>query len=456
MDPAEAVDVANPPDTGSSLRQSSKIALALAIPVFALHLAFALRLDGLGVFNQQDVFFNADIAVRVRCMVENDCRGRSSFSHPNLALFVNPPVQVAAGVITLGGLTGIDRATARRFAALCVSPLASALKAPVVFFVLLGLGLGVRQAGLLAVLSLVSFSQLVFGSIPESFALSGLLIALAYWLAIRTMRRKDRRLWPWILVGVGTAGITVSNLVIVAILFAAARLQTGETFRAVLAKLAIVAILVLLPTVALPTMFRDAYRLEEVSVEGGAEYTQRWMKTHRIANRALATPSAWAHTFAAPEPGLGHNLPARLMASRYQYRFIMAHREEVFCFRHPLGFLFVGLFVAGALGALRAPAHARWMCGASLAIIAFNWILHSAWGVDLILYSQHWQLSLLVLLAGLFFWSQRLVRGASLFTVGLILAVVLQNANTVSSMLSALQSNHRGGSQHTSPEQQQP
>jgi hypothetical protein len=60
------------------------------------------------------------------------------------------------------------------------------------------------------------------------------------------------------------------------------------------------------------------------------------------------------------------------------------------------------------------------------------------------------------LLAGLFFWSQRLVRGASLFTVGLILAVVLQNANTVSSMLSALQSNHRGGSQHTSPEQQQP
>ena len=80
-------------------------------------------------------------------MVENDCRGRSSFSHPNLALFVNPPVQAAAGVITLGGLTGIDRATARRFVALGVSPLASALKAPVVFFVLLGLGLGSPSGG---------------------------------------------------------------------------------------------------------------------------------------------------------------------------------------------------------------------------------------------------------------------------------------------------------------------
>jgi uncharacterized membrane protein YraQ (UPF0718 family) len=144
------------------------------------------------------------------------------------------------------------------------------------------------------------------------------------------------------------------------------------------------------------------------------------------------------------------------MASRYQYRFIMAHREEVFCFRHPLGFLFVGLFVAGALGALRAPAHARRMCGASLAIIAFNWILHSAWGVDLILYSQHWQLSLLVLLAGLFLWSASFTRAVSLVFVGLILAVVVQNANTASSMLSTLQSHHRGASQHSPPERGQP
>jgi hypothetical protein len=456
MDPADALEVANSTASERSFWRSSKLALALIIPVFALHLALALRLDGLRAFDQQDLFFNADSATRVRCMVANDCRGRSSFSHPNLALFVNPPVQAAAAVLSLGGLTGIDQATARRFVALCVSPLASALKAPVVFFVLLGLGLGVRQAGLLVVLSVVAFSQLVFGSIPESFALSGLWIALAYLLAIRTMRRKDRRLWPWILVGVVTAGITISNLVIVVILFAAARLQTGERRTAVLARAAILVGLVLLPTAALPAIFRDTYQLEDVSVEGGAEYTQRWMKTHRIVDRALATPSAWAHTFAAPKPGLGHNLPARLAASRYPYRFTAAHREEVFCFRHPLGFLIVLLFVAGAFGYRRAPAHAKWMCGASLAIIAFNWLLHSAWGVDLILYSQHWQLSLLVLLAGLFLWSRPPARGVSLFFVGLLVAVALQNANAVSSMLSTLQSDHRGGRPHTSAERRQP
>jgi hypothetical protein len=83
-------------------------------------------------------------------------------------------------------------------------------------------------------------------------------------------------------------------------------------------------------------------------------------------------------------------------------------------------------------------------------------MLHSAWGVDLILYSQHWQLSLLVLLAGLFLWSESLARGVSLLFAGLILAVVLQNANTAASMLSTLQSDHRGSSPQSSPEKRQP
>jgi hypothetical protein len=428
----------------------------LAIATFAANLAIAHRLDDLKVFQQYDVIFNADIAPRVRCMVQNECGGRSSFAHPNLAVFLNPPVQAAAGLLTLGGLTGIDEASARRSVALCVSPLASALKAPVVFFVLLGLGLGVAQAGLLAALSAVSFSQLVFGGIPESFAVSGLLIALTYLLAMRTMRIGDRRLWPWILVGILLTGITLSNLVVVVVLFTATRVHAGEGFRAALGRLAIIVGFVLLPTAALPTLFEETYGLKEVSIEGGAEYTKRWLKTHRVVNRALSTPSAWAHTFAAPEPGLGRNLPAVVMGSRYPYRFVMAHREDVFCFRHPLGFLLVVLFVAGALGHRRAPAHVRWLCGASLAIIAFNWALHSVWGVDLILYSQHWQLSLLILLAGLFLWSESLVRKLSLVFVGLILAVVVQNANTAATMLSTLQSNHRGSSEPGSSEQRAP
>jgi len=429
------------------------IALALAVSAFGVNFATAQRLDGLRAFNQYDLFFNADVAPRLRCMVENQCGGRSSFSHPNLAIFTNPPLHAAAGALAL---LGADEAGARRFLALCVSPLASALKAAIVFFVLLGLGLKAPQAVLLAVFSIVSFSQLAFGGIPESFSLSGLVIALTYLLAVRSMRARDRRLWPWVLAGVAMAGITLTNLVIVVALFAAVGLQAGERLRVVLGRVALLVGLVAVPTAALPAFFGDAYHLKEVSVTGGAEYTKRWLKTHRAVDRALATPSAWAHAFAASEPILGKNLPARLGASRYQYRFVMAHREDVFCFRHPLGFLLALLFAAGALAHRRAPPPARWICGASLVIIAANWLLHSFWGVDLILYSQHWQLSLLVLLAGLFLWSQAAVRGVSLLFVGLTLAVAVQNANTAASMLTTLQTNHRGPSLDAGAEEGRP
>jgi hypothetical protein len=441
---AGARRIANPPDTGAPRKRSWQIAFALAVASFAVNFALAQCFDELRAFRQYDVFFNADAVARVRCMVANECGGRSSFAHPNLAVFVNPPLQLVAGALTLGGLSGIDEASARRFVALCVSPLASALKAPVVFYVLLGLGLTVAQAGLLAVVSVVSFSQLIFGAIPESFALSGLVIAAAYLFALRSMRTADRRLWPWVLLGVLMAGITLTNLVVVILLFAAVGLHAGERIRAVLGRVAILVGLVLLPTAALPVIFADTYQLQEVSVEGGTEYTRRWLKTHRVVDRALATPSAWAHAFAAPEPRRGKNLPAHAMGSRYPYRFVVDHRDDVFCFRHPVGFLIVLLLVAGALGYRGAPAHARWMCGASLGIVTFNWALHSVWGVDLILYSQHWHLSLLIPLAGLCLWTKLPARGASLLFVGLILAVFAQNANTTAAMLSTLRSEHRG------------
>ena len=55
-------------------------------------------------------------------MVADQCGGRSSFSHPNLAVLVNPPLQLAASALSLGGLTGIDEARARRLVALWLSP----------------------------------------------------------------------------------------------------------------------------------------------------------------------------------------------------------------------------------------------------------------------------------------------------------------------------------------------
>ncbi len=450
MGAAEAEGVASSQRAGTSRARRRAIAAALAVTAGVVNLAIAFHFEGLKGFNQLDLFFNADASARLHCMVENRCGGRSSFSHPNLASFLNPPIRVAAFAISLGGATGTPPVRARRMVALCVSPLASAVKAPIVFYVLLGLGLALSQAGLLALLSAVSFSQLAFGSIPESFALSGALLAAAYLLALRCMRVRDRRLWPWVVIGVLATGVTVSNLVAVAILFGVVGLAAGERLRIVFGRTGAVVVLVLLPTIALTAIFGAGYQLKGVDIAGGSEYTQRWMKLHRTVDRATSMPSALAHTFAAPEPGLGRNLPARLGGSRYQYRFLTAHREQRFCFDHWLGAVFIGLFAIGAFGYRRAPPPARWLCGASLAILVFNWGLHSVWGVDLILYSQHWQMALMVLLAGLYRAFPSSSNLLTLVLCALLVATGLENLRSGAAMTTAMQVEHRGSGEHSS------
>ena len=74
-------------------------------------------------------------------------------------------------------------------------------------------------------------------------------------------------------------------------------------------------------------------------------------------------------------------------------------------------------------------------------MVAFNWVLHSIWGVELFLYSQHWHLTLLILLAGLFLRERPRMRALTLAAVVvLILLVIVQNAATISAILAELHS----------------
>ena len=415
-------------------------AIALAVLAFVLDLTIALRLSGLGAVDQYDVLFNADTIARIECMVENECGGRSSFSHPNLAVLLNPPVQSASWVLTHTIFVEHSEAQMRRVFALVTGPLASALKASAVFFLFLLLGLRLTHSTLLSLLSIVSFSQLVFGSIPEGFALSGLLIAIAYLLCAHSIRTNNQTLWPWIVIGIVTTGITVTNLVIIVILFGTAQLYNRVRVDKVVLKAILLVAAVAVPTAVLPQMVKGTYGLREVSLKGGAEYTKRWMNTQRTVDRALETPVAWAHTIAAPAPKTARNMRAIAEGSKYDFRFTLQPPRAYNC-REPLTLLLLLLLLAGVVSYRYAPRIAKWTCGASVVIVVFNWALHSVWGVELFLYSQHWQLSLLVLLAGPLFMDKPFARRFAVYVVvALILAVVVQNGATASAMLSKLES----------------
>ena len=137
------------------------------------------------MLDQFDVLFDADTGSRLDCMTTDRCGDRSSFAHPALAAFVNPPVQLVAAGLRGVGLVEGEAWQARRVVALGVAPLASALQAIAVFFLLRALGLGRGVATTLALVNVAAFSRLVFGSLPESFALSGLALGIAALLAAR-------------------------------------------------------------------------------------------------------------------------------------------------------------------------------------------------------------------------------------------------------------------------------
>jgi hypothetical protein len=47
-----------------------------------------------------------------------------------------------------------------------------------------------------------------------------------------------------------------------------------------------------------------------------------------------------------------------------------------------------------------SPAQRRLVIAAAL-VVAFNWVLHTFYGTEMFLYSQHWGIALVVMLAGL-------------------------------------------------------
>jgi len=66
--------------------------------------------------------------------------------------------------------------------------------------------------------------------------------------------------------------------------------------------------------------------------------------------------------------------------------------------RNLIGYALLAALAWVALRDRRLETPFKALARASLAIVAFNWVLHGFWGGEQFLYSQHWHMSLLVLM----------------------------------------------------------
>ncbi|HEX5512776.1 MAG TPA: hypothetical protein VFY81_00100 [Gammaproteobacteria bacterium] len=363
-----------------------------------LYLKLALDFEQLKVSAQYDVLFDSDPNTRIACYATGWGSGRS-FAHPNLCNLVNPPVRIVAAALIKSGMVDNDVDHVRRQVALVVAPVTGGLTVGLLFATLLLLGVKPMPACMLAALYAVSFSQLIFASIPDHPALGALSIALPVWLLVASITRHPQRPLFWVVAGVLAFSITITNFLIFLFLLALALLHTGGYRQALrqglkVAALALAAALL----VKLPLDLRYGGSTDIGTVSG---FAQDWLREEGI-RAALSYPRVLVESIAAPEPiimdnprfapdGSGYPFLLWLEGGRYNNVFSLAAALL-------LSALMLGGLARGLATALDIPAE-RTLFVAIAGLLLFNGFFHGVWGSQYFLYSQHWLFASCILIA---------------------------------------------------------
>ena len=423
------------------------IPLVIAAAAFSLHLGLELKLDSLQGFDVFNTFFGADPNKVIGAFSEG--AGRQHVAHPNLPHFFSLPLR---GLVKLAGAgrTAVEQKLMRRSLAMFIVPLAAALQCFAAFRVFSRLGLRPPTATLLTLLGCVSFSQVIFGSMPESFGLSGLAITLAYLVALQSEKASGRvQDAKWLGVAVFGTGVTITNIVPLGLLYWMGRRRSGSSAGTTLKQLAAVVV------AAVAIVFTLRGTVNAVSGVEAAPVTEReYISAFLVPDpgrHAMMFPSAVMNGL-APSKGiwaLRNELWEEDRMRRggevrgYPYKFTM-QTPRVLSPRNLAGIALLALVTAAALR-LRRIGHRAWpYCAASMVLLAFSWALHSIWGEEQFLYSQHWQFPLLVLIAGVFLAFDRVRRFHVPALAAAVLYVGITNAVAVRRIVGVMETWFRG------------
>jgi len=419
------------------------VAATLAVGAIALsiNLSIARQFESLDVFRQYDVLFHSDPVLDMEALEQRDfddvgSRRFHAFVHPNHLLYLHPFIRYGAEVLTWGKGDTPDGKEMRRHLIVALGPVSSAVKAICTLWIFIGLGLSLGPALALTLLGCVSFSQLVFGSMPETFPLSGMLLAAASLLAVRSCHSGSRR-WQWILCVVLVTGVTITNVFGVALLYALMRFFAGRKLAIVaLDTVAVVGIGILI-TLSIASLFGTVESGDTVGHDAG-RFVEKWSAEEPFYVRAAAFPSALVNSVVAPEPTRVANPKARGDRSKYRFMLSLAESPSAFSAGRLIDLSLLGLFAAGLLGCWRGSRATRYLGVGSAAIVGFNGILHSFWGVEFFLYSQHWHVSFLIPLAGLSCYSPRLRRISTLLVMAFVAFTIAKNRIALDAIWSSL------------------
>jgi hypothetical protein len=337
-------------------------------------------------------------------------------------------------------VSGAEEEAIRRTLGLLVAPLLSAATGPLVFAACLLMGLPLRYALLVALVNQVCGSRVVFGSAPDSFAISAFAIALLVSLSAGDIRKASSNpTLAWIAAGVFGFGITVTNLMSFCSAWLLSRYELPAELRPALlstAKMAILVVAINAPILALSALLygEDMNRFVERAGQD-VHYSSEFGESLGELPFAIAYTLAGPAPAVVPEPiAVRENLRIQTM-----FRYASTPRNTLDSLAY-LAFA-ATCVVLGAAGWCRAGGARRRFGMLCLLLVFLNSILHVFYrGLDLFLYSQHWQVPLVLVAAGIFFLKPGRERLAEIAMIAVLGVCVWRSYSMVELMVSTLAS----------------
>lgn len=445
-----------------------RIAWALAVScgvlVFAVNYTIERKFDRLRVFDQYNVVFDTDPPGRLATISHGT--GERNFVHPNFRFIFSLPIRLTAKTWVTCGLARDGRAI-RRSMGMLVVPLLSGGTAFLAFRLFLQLGFSIGNSCLMTLLGGGSFSQLIFGSVPDHFAVSGFILTISYLVAADSVHRGGKVRWgAWLTCGVLAASVTITNLISVGILFATTAFTSHRdnsrpirTSALFLGLAGAITYTIAVLGLGVESTFQNAIVSHDVKrpaagtddkqapdpgevtatesfansesslpaerplwrrvVAGDQKWMNRFWETN-TSGKIVHIPLAIVNTLAPADVSTKDNVWGR--GQRYSYQFTLEKSSGAV--RTLLAAI---LLATGSFACLKRRGPLFALGVASLGILTFNFLLHALWGQEYFLYSQHWLVPLLVLLSGNLNWNGKQPI-ASTCALGLIIVCVMANS----------------------------
>lgn len=357
--------------------------LALAFVLFCAYLLYA-SIFNRPSFNEDDIFFDTDSRLyRWRYATENFRDYYWRPAHPFILIIIRPLV----GIITL-----LFRGDAL-FAAFTLNALTAALCVFLIWCFVKHSAGNSLYALLIADLFGASSTQLVFGSVIESYIY---LSAVA--LIFLVLLLKDAPLWAQVIAGLAAFGITISNIAqtFIAHLFVRRNLRQIIVYGLVIALMAVP--LSLLHNYIYPNAQPYFWELSDLSEgEDKNQFPVTLQRTEYLV-RVMAL-----HSFVAPEPLAiydGWPFPRVWMFRASIKKEPMRISQYETPLGNSLAFSWAGLLLLGGLLFLKnIRKQGNSYSLAFIVTVLFYFSLHLTYGKDVFLYSVNWTYAIVLFLA---------------------------------------------------------